>query len=424
MLFKAKPSRCVLAVVALFFSIQTSGVAAADLSPAPDVIQQLIKRVLATHPRLAAAQAERDAMKSQLNAASQAIYNPSLELDTEKTSIRTSTIGFSQTIDWGDQQGAKTRIASQKMIAAQAGFQLQRQQLIRDLLNVLVNYKNKSNLAELSTRRLKLMKDFYSLARKKHSVGDLNQVELDLAHLAYSESVLKNAQVMSEQVNAEQAYFALYGQSAATKSVLDFNLSYRFKTVSLPTDLNSFLLGLPQMKVMRANVEASKNFIALRKSESSADPTIAIRGGKEDKDSLVGVTLSIPLNIRNNFTAEIKAAEKDYLKAEQLAQQAYRNLQGNIRSQTRHYQLTQNAWQLWQAGGQVSMNRQLKLLKRLWQAGDLSTTDYLVQIKQNLDTHSAGIELHTTLWASWLAWLDATAQIESWLQIEQDIRNP
>lgn len=423
MLFKIKPCVSkVLPVAALFLSMQTISYAAAAISPAPDAIQQVIKKILINHPRLAAAQAERDAVKSQLKAASQAIYNPALELDSEKTNITTSTIGLSQTIDWGDQQGAKTRIANQKLIAADAAFQLQRQQLVRDLLNVLVNFKNKTRLAELSQRRLKLMQDFYSLAKKKHLVGDLNQVELDLAHLAYSESVLKNAQVMSEQVNAEQAYYALYGQSPGTASILEYDLAYTFKTISLPSSLDTFLLALPQMKVMRANVEASKNVIDLRKGESSADPTFAIRGGKEDQESLVGVTLSFPLNIRNNFSAEIEVAEKEYLRAEQLAQQAYRNLQGDIRSQARNYQFTQNAWQLWRSGGQVSMARQLKLLNRLWKAGDLSTTDYLVQIKQNLDTHSAGIELHTTLWSSWLAWLDATAQIESWLQLELDKR--
>jgi len=176
-------------------------------------------------------------------------------------------------------------------------------------------------------------------------------------------------------------------------------------------------MALPQVQKTRAIVAANKNIIALRQAESSADPSIAIRGGKEDKESLVGVTLTIPINIRNNFTAEIKAAQQDYLQSEQLAQQAWKNLRRDIISQTRHYELTRNAWQQWRLSGQASIQRQLNLLKRLWRTGDLSTTDYLVQIKQNLDTQSAGIELHTTLWASWLMWLDSTAQIETWLQL-------
>lgn len=389
---------------------------------APNEIQHFIQQVIPRHSRFIAAQAELDAVKANLNAAEQAIYNPELELDTESTDINTSTIGLSQTIDWGDQRGAKTQIAKYQLNAAHARFQRERQQLIQDLLLVLIEYQNKTRLADLSNQRLQLMNDFYSLARKKHAAGDLNQVELDLAQLAYNETVFSNAQILADQVNAEQSFYALYGITSGTDKPLLPDLSIKFQEISIPVDLDTFILTLPQMRIVRANVEATRNTIDLRESESSADPTIAIRGGKEDKESLAGLTLSIPLNVRNSFSAEIEVARKDYLQAEQLAQLAYLKLRGDITSRTRQYQLTQKAWKQWLATGKVSMNRQLRLLKRLWRAGDLSTTDYLVQIKQNLDTQSAGIELQTTLWSSWLNWLEATAQIESWLQLN-DIRN-
>ena len=150
--------------------------------------------------------------------------------------------------------------------------------------------------------------------------------------------------------------------------------------------------------------------------------TISIRGGKEDKESLVGITFSMPLNVRNTFSAETEEARKNYLQVEQLSQQAWRELRRDIVSQTSQYQLTLKAWRQWKEYGQQSLDRQLNLLKRLWRAGDISTTDYLVQIKQNLDTQSAGIELQNTLRTSWLTWLESTAQIESWLQLK-NIRN-
>ncbi len=384
-----------------------------DINPAPHDLQKFMQQVLPSHPRFTAARAELEAIKAQYDAATKAIYNPELELDAEKTDIRTATVELSQTIDWGDQRGAKTRIAKYRLAAAQARFQRERQRLIRDLLIALSNYQNKTRLADLSSQRMKLMKDFYALAKEKHAAGDLNQVELDLAQLAYSEAVLNNAQILAGQVNAEQSFYALYTSHGASLP----ELVYEFQNIAIPSDLDAFVLSLPQMRIVRADVEASKNTIALRESESSADPTVALRGGKEDKQSLVGLTLTIPLYVRNNYRAEITAARSEYLQSEQLAQQAFRDLRRDITSLTRHYQLTYNAWQQWQASGQVSMKRQLKLLKRLWRAGDLSTTDYLVQIKQNLDTQSAGIELQNTLWSSWLTWLEATAQIDSWLQL-------
>ncbi len=387
-----------------------------SITPANAELYRLVQRTLPTHPRTLAAQAELDAATELYNASTNAIYNPELELDAEETTIRTSTIGLSQTIDWGDQQGANTKIAKFRLDAARANFQQQRQKLIQDLLTVYGDYKNKIRLAALSNKRLKLMKDFYAVARQKHAVGDLNQVELDLAQLAYSESIFKNAQVLAEHADAEQSFFAMYGSSTVAEKSLP-EMENNFQQVKLPSELEPFLMSLPQVQQTRAIVKANKNIIALRKAQSSADPNIAIRGGKEDKESLIGITLTIPINIRNSFTAEIKAAEKDYLQSEQLAQQAWRNLRRDIVSQTRHYQFTREAWQQWQQSGKNSIQRQLKLLKKLWRAGDLSTTDYLVQIKQNLDTQSAGIELQTTLWSSWLSWLNVTAQIESWLQL-------
>jgi len=385
-----------------------------SIIPAEVELNQLIRKVLPTHPRFIAAQAELQAARALYSASTNAIYNPELEVDTEETNIRTSTIGLRQTIDWGDQQGANTQIAKFQFNAAKENFKQERHRLISDLLIIAGDYKNKARLAALSNQRLTLMKDFYSLAKQKHSAGDLNQVELDLAQLAYSESIFDNARVLSEYTQEKQNFYAMFAAVAETTLP---EIPRDFQKVSLPAELDSFLMTLPKVQKMRATVAANKNIIALRQAESSADPSIAIRGGKEDKESLVGVTLTIPINIRNNFTAEIKAAEQDYLQSEQLAQQAWRNLRRDIISQTRHYELTRNAWQQWRLNGQASIQRQLSLLKQLWRTGDLSTTDYLVQIKQNLDTQSASIELHTTLWKSWLMWLDSTAQIETWLQL-------
>lgn len=420
---KQDTQRILICVTTLLFSTVSFAQSKNDINihSAPSQLKQLINQVLPTHPKFTAAQAELDAVKAQYDAANNAIYNPELELDGQKTTIQTYTVGLSQTIDWGDQQGIKTLIAQHNIDASQAKFQSERQQLIRDLLIAIGNYKNSNRLADLSNQRLALMKNFFDLAKQKYSAGDLSQVELDLAQLAYSESIFNNAKIFSATSEAEQAYYAMYGSHALSKSSLP-DLSIEYKDVSIPSEIDNFIMSLPQMRLVRANVAASKESINLRQSEGSADPTISIRGGKEDKESLVGITFSMPLNVRNTFSAETEEARKNYLQVEQLSQQAWRELRRDIVSQTSQYQLTLKAWRQWKEYGQQSLDRQLNLLKRLWRAGDISTTDYLVQIKQNLDTQSAGIELQNTLRTSWLTWLESTAQIESWLQLK-NIRN-
>jgi cobalt-zinc-cadmium efflux system outer membrane protein len=54
-------------------------------------------------------------------------------------------------------------------------------------------------------------------------------------------------------------------------------------------------------------------------------------------------------------------------------------------------------------------------LERLWRAGELSTADYLVQLKQSLDTQAGAIEQKTQLWQSWTQWLIASGEINQWI---------
>ncbi len=391
------------------------------IQPANSSLRGLIYRQLQNHPRYIAAQAQLKAVQSEYEAASRAIYNPELEIDTERTSVQTSTVGISQTIDWGDQQGVKTQIARYNIEAARAEFKKQRQQLMADLLLTAGTYKAMQHQAILSKQRLALMKSFYQVAADKYNTGDISQVEMDLAQLAHDEAIIDNAKVESEFNQAQQDVIALFGAMPPELDQQDF-VQINYQHLEVPFDDNAFLQQLPDMIRLTAEVAAAKQTVELRRSEASADPTVALRGGKDGTENLVGITLTIPLNIRNSYSAEIDAAAQQYTRAQQLAQQGIRNIRRNIISRSQHYALTRNAWQQWKKSGQKSIKRQLSLLKRLWRSGDMSTTDYLVQIKQTLDTQSAGIELQVTMLKSWLDLLMATSQVENWLQIKE-LRN-
>ena len=145
-----------------------------------------------------------------------------------------------------------------------------------------------------------------------------------------------------------------------------------------------------------------------------------MRGGTEDDETLVGVNVTIPLPVRNRYTYEVTAASAERRKAQQdasdISRQAYARFQG---AQER-YQLSRTAWQDWQRTGGVSLQRQSDLLWRLWEAGELSTTEFLVQLRQTLDTRESALELRETLWRAWLEWLIASGQIESWLSASTD----
>ena len=47
----------------------------------------------------------------------------------------------------------------------------------------------------------------------------------------------------------------------------------------------------------------------------------------------------------------------------------------------------------------------------------MSTTEYLVQLKQALETQASGIELRNKMWRSSFDWMNDTASIDDWLKI-------
>ena len=62
----------------------------------------------------------------------------------------------------------------------------------------------------------------------------------------------------------------------------------------------------------------------------------------------------------------------------------------------------------------------MRLLEQMWQAQELSATDFLIQAKQNIDTQATATGLKRELWLSAVAWLSASGQIETWLGMNKN----
>ncbi len=380
---------------------------------APDALAQSIGAILPSHPLTRAAKARLEAARANLRAADKGSYNPELEIDTEDTDINTSYIQLSQTFDVGGKRGSRTSMAEAGLIRARAEYIQARQSLSNKLLSAMAENNTRQQLARLAERGLKLMKEFADIAEQRHRAGDLNQVELDLARLAYNEALMQHAQALADAAESNQRLRALFADDTDNLPALPESMP----TPRLPDDMDPFLLGLPAMQALRAEVDVAKYNVKLRQSERSWDPTFALRGGREDQQTLLGATFSIPLNIVNAYKAEVDVANQERISVEQEAQQMFRNLRGEVLSTTERYRLLQVAWRNWKQSGRISVNRQLKLIKKLWRAGDMSTAEYLIQLKQALDTQAAGLSLRGQLWRSGFNWMNTTASIDTWLNL-------
>ena len=82
------------------------------------------------------------------------------------------------------------------------------------------------------------------------------------------------------------------------------------------------------------------------------------------------------------------------------------------------YAAAQAAWSRWSSSRGTDVERRTSLLERLLREGELSPSDYLLQLRQTLDTQLAGADLEARVWRTYTDYLATTGQLECWAGLE------
>jgi outer membrane protein, heavy metal efflux system len=404
-----------LLLIAMVCSINTAVYdVAAEADSSHSNLSTLIRETLDSNPGVQSAQAALDAATAYERAGNQPLYNPEVEIDAEDAIDQSAFIGISQSIDWNDKRKARGGVASYERETVVAKLQQIRQELAIELFSAITQNDVSQRLSNLANEREKLMRQFAALAAQRREAGDLSQVELDLARLALAEAKIRQSQAAFTSMEARRALSAVLGEAKFLLPALPDTPSYA--NIDTP-DIEQLLNELPAMRVQAARIAAASERVKLRSLETRPDPTVGVRIGQEESDLLTGLTVSIPLFVRNTFRAEVDGANAERIQIEQEAQDMYRRARAQLTASLERYRLTNRSWDSWKKIGAQSLGSQITLLERLWRAGEISTTEYLVQINQTLDTRTAAEELRGRLWQSWSDWLAASGQVESWLNL-------
>ncbi|MBK7013911.1 MAG: TolC family protein [Xanthomonadales bacterium] len=147
---------------------------------------------------------------------------------------------------------------------------------------------------------------------------------------------------------------------------------------------------LPDWQVAQATAKALAREVLVARQNRVADPTVGINGGRIDygsfRDNVIGVRLSVPLFVRNSFGAEVVAAQADADAADAEVERVVLQLDTERRRAITTYDSSRTAWSRWQASRGTDVELRAGLLERLWKQGELSTADYLLQLRQTLWT--------------------------------------
>ena len=371
-----------------------------------------MQRVWEQHPNINAAQAALDAARQRAEAAGQPLYNPELELEAEKTDINTFSVGISQTIDWGGKRGAQQQIGNAEIQLSKADLAITKQQVSAEVLTALVHYQTAQRHLQLAQHRAELTERLTETIEQRFSAGDIGQLDVALARVAHSQSRMQLATHKAETVKLYGELLSVSGlEQEHWPSLLEVPLKPQKNPVR-----DELLSQLPHLIAQQSRVQIAKSATGLAKANRSTEPTLGLRGGREDTENLIGLSLSFPLMVRNNFSAEVKAASADVIQQEQTLMDIHRRVSARFDGSLERFRLIHAAWQTWKDGDAALLTQQMDLLQHIWKAGEINTSEFLLQAGQNVDAQEAATDLVGDMWLAWIDWLDASGQINDWIK--------
>lgn len=378
-------------------------VSSALAQESPDALAQLIEASLREHPSLAAARAERDAARATAEAAAQPLYNPSLELDGERTDVDSYFAGISQTLDvYG--RGAARRSAGE--IAAQASdadYAAAVDDALGSMLRTLAEMHTAQALAGLAKERVALLERSRSVAEQRFSSGDIGQAELDLVEMEFAEA---QAAAATAELDAASALGALRAATGVDRDTWPPLPAAAFDAAGDATANSPATL-----RAARLRADVARGNVKVTQLERRPEPTVGVRVGKDDEETLVGLSLSMPLPLRNSLRAEVRAAAQTALAEEERWRDAERQQALRREQAQTQLQAARSAWSVWQHAGARRIDERLALLERLWRSGELTTGDYLIQSHRYIESQETGVSLRGRVWQAWIDWLAASARL-------------
>ena len=362
------------------------------------------------HPDVIAAKEKMYAALATADSLDQPLYNPELDTAYEREGRANNfRVGLSQTLDWWGKRDVQKQQAINSRALGQREYELAIQQKSAEALKALVNWNAAQEQSRLALRQEEQLGTLLDLVEGRQRSGDLGQVDVELAFLGLSQKLNEAAQAQARFRQAEAQLQELLPDWTSPRA----NIPEALWLISEQKDVDQWVDQHPSVTAARAQWEMTKKNAELARLKGKAEPTVGLNGGKNAGDTIVGVTVSIPLNLRNNYSAETRAAGRQALAAEANYRSVWRKQQAEIRASAASLSEYQKRYQRWQGlmkgRGESSEN----LLEKQWNSGDLSTTEYLLALQQRTEGLVAGIELNTQYQLARIEWLLQSGQMET-----------
>ena len=342
------------------------------------------------HPDIVAAKEQLLSTGALADASERALYNPELSTDyTRNGDNNDYSVGVEQTIDLWDRQGARRQKAGFMRTAAQAQYQEVVLNKSADAIDALINWRAARSAAVIAKSQQQQLNSLLELVEIRQAAGDLGSIDAELTFLSLSKQFAQVAGAEAQLQMAEAMVRELLPDWEPERGIIpdDFWPS----NATYPSDEE--LLKHPKVASAYAQWLTQKEEAEVTRRSAKANPTFGINAGQEARENTVGLTFSIPLNIRNNYSAETRAAERMALETEARFRAQYRKLRFDLQGAFGAWQSYNLQFTQWQSLVKGRIESSGDLLEKQWRSGDLSTTNYLIALNQRAESLLSGIEL-------------------------------
>jgi cobalt-zinc-cadmium efflux system outer membrane protein len=377
--------------------------------------RESIRVLWMTNPDVQAARADLDAAYARARAADQPLYNPALALEAENADVDRRTAQLSLTLDVSGKRRARTTHGQAALRVAQAAYDLQRQSVAHQWLKAWSALSLATRQRELGQQRVALMQRFDDLAAQRLKVGDISSPERDLAGLALGEAQMQQATLAGNEAAVRAALLALADDTQAIAPP-PWPRSFPPSEASMAPRAAA---DLPQVVLAQAREASADAAIRVAQRNRLPDPTISLTGGRVRAgpvtDHVIGVSVSVPLPVLNSGRADVDAARADADAAIARLQGERMRARATLQEAQARYEALRTAAASFQSSRAAAFQERTALQEKLWRAGELGTSDYLVQLKQSLDTALSGLALENQAWQAWFDYLTAAGRLNDWI---------
>lgn len=366
------------------------------------------------HPDIISANENMNAVFSSVKDAKLPLYNPELASEFERGGANNKfTVGVNQTVDWWDKRSLNTRQADFRAIKATKQFEYLVQQKLAQALSALIMWQSTTHKAQLAFAQERQLDTLLEIVSKRQKAGDLGQVDVQLAYLNQSQLLNESAKVQAQLKQATATLNELlpdWTPSMAMLSADGFGIS---NTALSDEQIEQH----PLIAQARAQWKVEQTQANQASLAAKADPTFGVNVGKNAGDNVIGLSFSMPLNVRNNYDDRVAMFRQQANAAQANYHAVFRQQKFQIKANTDILHSNKRYLARWQQLMNGRAETSANVLQKQWEIGDFNTADYLMALQQRTQGLYAGIELKTTFRISEVEWLLSAGKIDQALKL-------